>query len=68
VNSSELGLAKPDPEVFVAVCSTLALPPYRCLFVDDQQVNVDAAARVGLRAHPYRGPGEPAAVLQDGSG
>jgi putative hydrolase of the HAD superfamily len=68
VNSSELGLAKPDPEVFVAVCSALGLPPYRCLFVDDQQVNVDAAARVGLRAHPYRGPGEPAAVLQDGSG
>jgi putative hydrolase of the HAD superfamily len=68
VNSSELGLAKPDPEVFVAVCSALGLPPYRCLFVDDQQVNVDAAARVGLRAHLYRGPGELAAVLQDGSG
>ena len=67
-NSSELGLAKPDPEVFVTVCSALGLPPDRCVFVDDQQVDVDAAARVGLRAHLYSGPGELAVVLRDGSG
>ena len=67
-NSSALGLAKPDPEVFLAACSALGLPPDRCVLVDDQQVNVDAATRVGLRAHLYRGPGELAAVLQDGSG
>ena len=56
-NSSELGVAKPDPEVFAAVCSALGLPPHRCDFVDDQQADVDAAARVGLRAHLYRGSG-----------
>src|SRR3712207_3690487 len=33
----ELGVAKPDPEVFAAVCSALGLPPHRCVFVDDQQ-------------------------------
>ena len=54
--------------MFAAVCSALGLPPHRCVFVDDQQADVDAAARVGLRAHLYRGPGELAAVLQDGSG
>jgi putative hydrolase of the HAD superfamily len=67
-NSSELGVAKPDPEVLAAVCSAFGLPPQRCVFVDDQQVSVDAAARVGLRGHLYRGPGELAAVLQAGSG
>lgn len=50
-NSSAPGRAEPDPEVFVAVCSALGLPPDRCVLVDDQQVDVDAAARVGLRAH-----------------
>jgi putative hydrolase of the HAD superfamily len=63
-NSSTLGLAKPEPQVFAAVCAALQLPPHRCLFVDDQQANVDAAERVGLRAHLYRGPADLAAFLE----
>jgi len=34
-NSSTLGLAKPDPAVFTAVCSDLGSPPEDCAFLDD---------------------------------
>ena len=53
-SSAELGVAKPDPEVFVRVCAGLGLPPERCLFVDDSPGHVAAAAALGLRAHHYR--------------
>lgn len=53
-SSAELGVAKPDPEVFVRVCAALGLPPERCLFVDDSAEHVAAAAALGLEAHHYR--------------
>ena len=53
-SSAELGVAKPDPEVFTLVCAALGLAPGQCLFVDDSAEHVAAAARVGLEAHHYR--------------
>ena len=53
-SSAELGVAKPDPEVFTRVCEALGLAPGQCLFVDDSAEHVAAAARVGLEAHHYR--------------
>ncbi len=52
--SAELGVAKPDPEVFARVCSALDRTPAQCLFVDDSAGHVAAAAAAGLRAHRYR--------------
>lgn len=56
VNSAELGLAKPDPEVFEAACDQFSVDPRECVFVDDNPVNVAAASAVGLVAHLYAGP------------
>lgn len=53
-SSAELGVAKPDPEVFARVCAALRLAPERCLFVDDSAEHVAAAASVGLTAHHHR--------------
>lgn len=44
------GLRKPAPSAFEAVTSHLSLPPQQLMFVDDRQVNVDAAAQAGLKA------------------
>jgi putative hydrolase of the HAD superfamily len=55
VSSAELGIAKPDPDVFGAACRQLAVDPAACVFVDDTAANVAAAAAVGLDAHLYRG-------------
>ena len=48
--SFELGMVKPDPEIFLHVAETLDLPPARVLFLDDNRLNVEQAAAVGLQA------------------
>lgn len=46
-------LAKPDPRIFELAVERFGLEPQRTLFADDSRVNVEAAARVGLRAELF---------------
>jgi len=48
--SCETGVRKPDPRAFAGACEALGVPPARCVLVDDREVNVEAARRVGLQA------------------
>ena len=52
-NTAELGIAKPDPEVFTLVCGELCAAPGRTLFVDDLAENIAGARRAGLHAHRH---------------
>lgn len=52
-NTAELGIAKPDPDVFRLVCASLAVEPERALFIDDLQENVDGAGDAGLHTHRH---------------
>jgi len=61
--SHELGLVKPDREVFDYVVRDLAMSPGRILFLDDNPECVQAAAAVGLTARKAHGLGEVRAVL-----
>jgi putative hydrolase of the HAD superfamily len=54
-NSSELGVAKPDPRVFELVCERMGVAPADCFFVDDRPENVAAATALGLDAHLFTG-------------
>lgn len=54
VCSAEVGLAKPEPEIYALACARLRLPPPACVFVDDHELNVRAAEEAGLRAVLYR--------------
>ncbi|MEX0909957.1 MAG: HAD family phosphatase [Candidatus Paceibacterota bacterium] len=49
-NSAEIGLVKPNPEIFRFVLDKLKVPTAQCLFIDDRLDNVEAARSVGLRA------------------
>jgi len=49
--SHELGLAKPQPEVFDRVIEKLACPPGRIAFFDDTAVNVQAGSSAGMNAY-----------------
>jgi HAD superfamily hydrolase (TIGR01509 family) len=63
--SCDLGLAKPDPEIFRRASEAAGVAPQRCLLVDDTQVNVDAAAALGFRTHRFRDvPGFRAALTE----
>jgi len=48
--SYQVGRLKPDADYFLHVLEVLDLPPARVLFVDDNRINVEAAARLGLVA------------------
>lgn len=48
VDSCEVGLRKPEPEIFRLVCSRLGVEPHEAAFVDDIPANVDAARSLGM--------------------
>ncbi|WP_410790713.1 HAD family hydrolase [Kribbella sp. C-35] len=50
VISGEVGLRKPEPEIFQLAAQRLGLEPAECVFVDDLQLNVDGAREVGMTA------------------
>jgi HAD superfamily hydrolase (TIGR01509 family) len=56
--SFEMGMLKPDRDVFEHVCGRLGSTPSRTLFLDDNLMNVRAAASVGLRAIHVNGVAE----------
>lgn len=68
VNSCELGVAKPDPEVFRLACRLMGAAPDDCVFVDDRLQNVDAARDVGLEAHLFTGAEAMVATLETWAG
>jgi putative hydrolase of the HAD superfamily len=49
VDSSQVGLRKPDPEIYRLTCARLGVAPERCLFVDDLLCNVEAATALGMQ-------------------
>ena len=51
--SGELRLAKPDPAIFRHVLAAIGAAPEACLFIDDAQRNVAAAAALGMRTHLF---------------
>ena len=50
VDSSEVGMRKPDPRIYLLTCERLVVPPGASVFVDDNRDNVEAARTVGIEA------------------
>ena len=50
INSSEIGVAKPDREVYVKALECLATSPQRVLFIDDQQRNTIVAEKLAIKS------------------
>lgn len=48
VISAEVGMRKPDPEIFRLAARRLHAGPEECVFVDDHTGHLDAAAEVGM--------------------
>lgn len=49
--SHEMGMRKPDIEIFQRVCIEQNLEPSRTLFIDDSEQHVLGARKAGLSAH-----------------
>jgi putative hydrolase of the HAD superfamily len=50
VDSSEVGMRKPEPEIYLLTCEKLGVKPERAAFVDDIPTNIEGATAVGLHA------------------
>ena len=51
--SGQMGVIKPDPQIFARVEADCGLPADALLFADDRADNITAAARRGWRTHQF---------------
>ena len=54
--SCKEGLNKPDPKIYEIVLKRLNLPPEDCVFVDDKEVNIDTAKKLGMHGIVFKAP------------
>ena len=54
VCSAVVGMAKPDPRIYLLAAERLGLPVEKCLFIDDAERNITAARALGMTAVHYR--------------
>ena len=54
VISGEIGMVKPEPDIFEYLLTKFELDRSRTVFIDDLQANVEAARRVGLHGIHFR--------------
>ncbi len=50
IESSKVGLRKPDPRIYELMCETLAVAPADCVYLDDLGINCKPAAALGMHA------------------
>ena len=55
VISADVGLHKPQPEIYLLAAERLGEAPERCVFVDDLRENCAGAEAVGMAAILHRG-------------
>lgn len=68
VISGEVGLRKPDPEIYRLTAERLDLQPESCVFIDDLDRNVEAAEQVGMLGILHTDIEETVAVLESAFG
>jgi putative hydrolase of the HAD superfamily len=62
IESSVVGLRKPDPRIYQLACAELGVPPARAAFLDDIGTNLKAARALGMATIKVH---EPVAALRE---
>lgn len=65
VISGEVGLHKPQPEIYRLACERLAVEPGAAVFVDDLRENCAGAEEIGMTAVLHRDSGQTIARLEE---
>jgi putative hydrolase of the HAD superfamily len=65
VISADVGLHKPQPEIYRLACERLGVEPGEAVFVDDLRENCAGAEAVGMTAVLHRDPAETVARLEE---
>jgi putative hydrolase of the HAD superfamily len=48
IESSKIGLRKPDPRIYALMCEALDVEPRACIYLDDLGINLKPAAAMGM--------------------
>jgi putative hydrolase of the HAD superfamily len=64
VESSKLGLRKPDPRIYRHACELLDVPPQDCVYLDDLGINLKPARAMGMRTIKVGDPDQAIAELE----
>jgi len=62
--SAELGLIKPDPEIYRVTARELGISLEQMVFIDNKKTNVDAATALGVTGHVFTTVAELRAFLE----
>lgn len=65
VLSYQEAIAKPDLRIYQLVCERLGVEPSECVFADDNEVNVDAANKIGMHGIVFTSNGDYFAKLEE---
>ena len=58
VISGEIGLVKPNADIYEYLLAKYKLDPAECIFVDDRQDNLDAGEKAGIKGYLFDGDAE----------
>ena len=50
IESSKIGIRKPDPRIYTMMCEALDVEPAQCIYLDDLGINCKPAAALGMVA------------------
>lgn len=64
IESSKLGLRKPDPRIYQHACDLLGVPPERCVYLDDLGINLKPAKAMGMQTIKVGDPDKAIAELE----
>lgn len=64
IESSKIGVRKPDPRFYEIACETLGVVPEECVFLDDLGVNLKPARAMGMTTIKVDDPANALAVLE----
>lgn len=64
VISGEVGLRKPEPEIYLLAARQIDVAPEECIFVDDFAINVEGAIATGMSGVHHRDPHETLEALE----
>jgi putative hydrolase of the HAD superfamily len=68
IESSKVGIRKPDPKIYQMMCELLAVEPASCVYLDDLGVNCKPAAQLGMTAIKVGGEDQALADLAAATG
>lgn len=68
IESSKVGIRKPDPRIYAMMCEHLGKKPDQCVYLDDLGINCKPAAALGMIAIKVAGEDQALAELAQAIG